>query len=232
MRAPSFIAAVSLVMATTSPAADHKVVSGIVVAVDVKERTIRLDGEEFEVGRRTRITIDGNEARIDRIKVGVRARVTYDPGLGVATRIDIGTGGEPGGEATRKAMSAIQGEWVTVEEELKGKPAAKAAVKATNRRITIRGNSFTMSRVVSGRLGTYTGKFEIDAPSGSFDFVGKNPVGAYMEFRGIYEVKGDRLRLCYRYARDEKVERPTEFKTDDRSGVEFVLLTLRRDADE
>src|SRR5438045_1619542 len=79
----------------------------------------------------------------------------------------------------------IQGEWVAIEEELNGKRAPKADVKATNRRVTIRGHSLTMSRVVSGRLGAYTGKFEIDAASGSFDFVGKNPGGNYVEFRGI-----------------------------------------------
>ena len=85
---------------------------------------------------------------------------------------------------------------------------------------------------MNGRPGAYTAKFEIDSPSGSFDFVGKNHGGNYVEFRGIYEVKGSRLRLCYKYARDEMVERPTEFETDDRSGAEIVLLTLRRHADE
>ena len=89
-----------------------------------------------------------------------------------------------------------------------------------------------MSRVVNGRPGAYTGKFEIDAPSGRFDFVGKNPGGDYVEFRGVYEVKGDRLRLCCKYAKDEVVERPTGFQTDDRSGTEFVLLNLRRYDDE
>jgi len=60
----------------------------------------------------------------------------------------------------------------------------------------------------------------------------QNPGGDYVEFRGVYEVKGDRLRLCYKDAKDEVVERPTGFQTDDRSGTEFVPLNLRRDDDE
>lgn len=133
--------------------------------------------------------------------------------------------------ATRKVLQALNGEWLTIAEEANGRTSSKPEVKQKNRRIVINGNSFAMSRVQDGMSGTYQGKFEIDAKTKSFDWIGKGARGANMELRGIYALDGDTLKLCYKYVKEPGTTRPTQFKTDDKAGTNFVFLTLKRDRD-
>jgi uncharacterized protein (TIGR03067 family) len=141
------------------------------------------------------------------------------------------TGDRSSGAATQKALAALQGSWLTIAEETNGKASSKNDVKQINRRIVINGNSLTMTRVMGGKSGTYTGTFEIDAPSKNFDWKGTGPSGADVALRGMFEVEDSSLKLCYKYVKDESTKRPAKFKTDNSSGTSFVFITLKRDDD-
>lgn len=127
---------------------------------------------------------------------------------------------------------ALRGEWSSVGEEVDGKAWDEPMVKSTNRRVTIRDNALTMTRTISGNFGTYRGEFQVNESSHTFDFTGKGPNGADVAFRGIYDLDGDTLRLCYKYVKGPQTARPTQFRTDNRAGTSFVLLVLRRVGDE
>ncbi len=65
------------------------------------------------------------------------------------------------------------------------------------------------------QLVAFSGKLSVDPATGAFDFDGKGPKGHPMKLLGLYEIKGDTLRLCYRANVDGKAERPTDFKTHE-----------------
>lgn len=123
-------------------------------------------------------------------------------------------------------MNALQGNWIGIREELNGRPET---TRVTQRRFSFEGRKMTMTRFINGRFGKYEGTFDEDAKSGHFDFIGRNPGGKPVAFRGIYKFDGDTLTLCYKYAGDDSITRPTEFKTDDRAGTAFVLIVLQRE---
>ncbi len=75
-----------------------------------------------------------------------------------------------------------------------GKSLEKNVDKEQDRRVTIKGNSYTMKRTERGTRHALIGKFEIDAVSGHFDFIGKEDWGVAREFVGIYELDGNTLK--------------------------------------
>jgi uncharacterized protein (TIGR03067 family) len=117
-------------------------------------------------------------------------------------------------EATAETKKAIQGVWVCVANEQGGNGGfSDEVLKKEDRRITIKGESFTMLRT-RGTRGGYEGKFEIDATNGHFEFTG-TPVGGgkFIYWFGVYELSGDTLKLSYRQKNNDQATRPTEFKT-------------------
>lgn len=215
-----------LIYATVSAA--EKTMTAKVKAVDAAKNSITLDDLTLDVTRKTKITVDGKKSKLEDIKTGQQAKVTYDDGLEVATSISVSKNGEGDDEATAKAMKALQGEWKCVAMEEIGKTLDKKAVKEQDRRVTIKGNSYNMMRTQNGMRGGHVGKFEIDASNGYFEFIGKGGE----EWIGIYELNGDTFKVCYRYKRNDDCVRPTEFKTDKDQPSISVFYTFKRDKDE
>ena len=128
-------------------------------------------------------------------------------------------------------MKALEGEWLCVAMEEIGNTLNRKAVKEQDRRVTIRGHSYTMKRTENGNRHTLVGKFEIDASNGHFDFVGREQGGQSTVWIGIYALKDDTLQLCYRYKRNEDALRPTRFETDTEKPNVAVFYTFKRDSD-
>ena len=130
-------------------------------------------------------------------------------------------------------MKSLQGEWAAIEEEVGGKPFDKQTVRTIDRRMSFKGNVLTMSQMwsneIGDRLSTHQGPFHIDATTGAFDFMAKTSDGTDVEFRGIYKLSGDRLTICYKYAKGDSTTRPTMFKTEAGSGTVFALAVFKRD---
>jgi uncharacterized protein (TIGR03067 family) len=118
----------------------------------------------------------------------------------------------------------LQGEWVMVSEELDGQED-----KVTQeRRITIKGQDFMMGRTRNGQYGEYKGTILIDRAARSFDFEGSGPRGAHQEFKGIFEVEGDILRMCYLYSFGYGARRPTGLRSSRLPGTTMISLVLKR----
>jgi uncharacterized protein (TIGR03067 family) len=119
---------------------------------------------------------------------------------------------------------SLQGEWLMVSEEANG-----VTVSITQeRRIIITGDDFVMSGTPDGRHPTYVGKIKINEATRTFDFDGKGPFGTTQVFKGIYELDGDTLRMCYAYIDEKAFERPTRIRSYQVPNTTMVSLTLRR----
>jgi len=224
--------ATCLVISATASAAEQTV-KGKVKSVDATKNSIKIDDLELDVTRKTKITVDGKKATLADIKSGQKASVTYDDSLEAAISILVGDEPEGDDEANAKVMKALQGEWKCLAMEEVGKTLDKKVVKDQDRRVTIKGHSYTMKRTEKVGRHALVGKFEIDASNGHFDFIGKNDgQTAATTFIGIYELDGDTLKLCYRYKNTDECVRPTEFKTDKDSPNISVFYTFKRDKDE
>ena len=214
--------------------AGEKTVTTKISAVDADKNAITFGGLDLNVTRKTTITILGKKATLADLKKGQEAKVTYEDSLDAAISIAVLKEAVSDDDATAKAMKALQGEWKVIAGIENGKKQERNTIKTENRRFTIKGNSLSMSRVIEQKLGTYVGKFEIDASTGHFDWVGKRPGGQHVEWIGIYELEGDILKLCFIYQRDDKAKRPKEFKSlpPIQPGMAHLFYTLKRDTDE
>lgn len=220
-------------------------VDGTLKAIDVATRMITVVpkkvGEkplEIEVGRKAEITVDGKAAALKAIQVGQEVTITYDDKLEMVSAINAKTDARPPGrsrgddeEATAEAMKALQGEWKCIAAEEIGKTVDKRLVKDWDRRVVIKGHTFSMSRTEKGQRNTLVGKFEIDASTAHFDLFGKEHNGVSREWIGIYELRGDTLKLCYRYKFTDTCTRPTKFRADDERPNICVFYIYRRESE-
>ena len=110
-----------------------------------------------------------------------------------------GQGQEKDAPSRETVLKQLQGTWVGVAEGVGGRALTPAEVKTKDRRLTIFGSKFAMTRVINEKRGRYEGLFDIQAtvPFGEFDFIGKGPAGQYIERSGIYQLNGDTFRLYY-----------------------------------
>jgi uncharacterized protein (TIGR03067 family) len=124
----------------------------------------------------------------------------------------------------------LQGDWICIMEEVKGQPYTKDKVKEMNKRMNVNKNSMIIKRVIGGKLGSYEGKFTLDptmTPK-KFDFTGKGPSGANVEWKGIYELTENEFKVIYVY--NEGI-RPKEFKTLKGETGLCVYVQYKRDKD-
>jgi uncharacterized protein (TIGR03067 family) len=136
-----------------------------------------------------------------------------------------GTSAEKNSPSREEVLKQMQGTWVCIAEGVGGKALTKADVEFRKRRLTIFGNRFRMTRVINEKRGTYEGLFDIQpaVPFGEFDFIGKGPVGQYIERIGIYQLDGDTFRLHYGDPKKNPA-RPSNLETapgGDREYFEF-----------
>ena len=176
------------------------------------------------------LAVVGGESRRSGLLESAKSEVAREPSAEVIAfhQADKAT---PAGEskATVEHLKTLQGKWLCEASEESGKVIDKKVVKGQDQRLNIRGSTFLMTRLYAEKIGAYSGKFEIDAETGHFDFVGKGPTGKPVKWIGIYELERDSLKLCFRYQVEGKVVRPSKFQSDDGQPNTCVFHTYKRE---
>lgn len=110
----------------------------------------------------------------------------------------------------------IEGSWVIVEAELGGQKLPDEGIKGI--KLILQEGRY--------RLQNDQGEYKLNPAEKikAMDIVGREGPNEGKSFLAIYELKGDRLRICYDLAGKT---RPKEFKTE--AGTQQFLVTYRRE---
>lgn len=121
-------------------------------------------------------------------------------------------------DAAKKEQKALQGTWKVVAAEQDGEPLDRI-VGGT---MTVKDNNFHIKTAGGSEL---KGDLILDPAKSPKHVNLAHQDGPLKDktWQGIYELKGDVLKICYAEADSEK-ERPTEFKTLKNSRLLFVEL--------
>jgi uncharacterized protein (TIGR03067 family) len=132
--------------------------------------------------------------------------------LAVMTAVVLLTGAEPPGEAVKKELAALEGEWTMTSGERDGQAIPTEYLKSGKRvfkdgEVTVTfGDTLLMTAKVSVDPGKTPKTIDYDVTDGFFK--GKKQLG-------IYDINGDTVKFCF--ANPAK-ERPTDFTTKEGSG--------------
>jgi uncharacterized protein (TIGR03067 family) len=128
----------------------------------------------------------------------------------------------PGGEATKNDLKRMEGTWTVVAHETDGKKLTEEDAKGVEVKLVVKDGKYTI--YFNGKKGI-TGKLKLDASKNPKQIAAVAEEGPYKgkAMLGIYELKGDEMRVCF--AQPTK-DRPTEFRTEKGSGL--MLLGYRR----
>jgi uncharacterized protein (TIGR03067 family) len=233
MRTPmTLIVLILFLQALALVEAAEKKVIGKISAVDAENRSITVDSVTVDVIRKTKITVGGESAKFADVMVGQSANVIYDDELEFASVIGIRQSPAQEEAKTAADMKFLQGNWVGIAEEgAHGEVFDDEMVKERDRRATISRNNFTMTRTLDGKRGSFAGKFDIDAGTGQFDFIGKGVNGHVSEWIGVYEIKGDTWRMRYNFKTSDESVRPATFDSQKGEKVSARTYTFKRAVD-
>ncbi|MCI0336595.1 MAG: TIGR03067 domain-containing protein [Acidobacteria bacterium] len=112
----------------------------------------------------------------------------------------------------------IEGTWVIVEAELGGQKLPDESVKGTKLILTVDKYRYQNDQ---GEYKLYPAE-EIKA----MDIIGREGPNKGKNFLAIYELEGDKLKICYDLAGKT---RPKKFKTE--TGTQQFLVTYQREKD-
>jgi uncharacterized protein (TIGR03067 family) len=128
----------------------------------------------------------------------------------------------PGGEATKNDLKRMEGTWTVVAHETDGKKLTAEENKKVDVKLIVKDGTYTI--YFDGKK-ALTGKMKLDADKKPKQIDAVAEEGPYKgkAMLGIYELKGDDMRVCF--AQPGK-DRPTAFRTEKGSGL--MLLGYRR----
>lgn len=127
-------------------------------------------------------------------------------------------------DAVKMELDRLDGTWHVVGHETDGKPASEEHWRKVQ--FIFKGNQLTFAgdEVLSKKVAKMTIVVDPSTDPRVIDLkvVAGDFKGTALE--GIYEIKGDGLRICFR--NDEAKNRPTDFATKE--GTNLVLFVLKR----
>ena len=120
----------------------------------------------------------------------------------------------------KEDIELMDGTWLPVEGEMAGEPFPDEVLESL--KLTMSDGKYTA--YVEGQLDTGTVKLDPTTEPKSMDVIGIQGPNQGRAFLGIYELKGDTLRICYDLTAGS---RPAEFKTAD--GSSQFLVSYKRE---
>jgi uncharacterized protein (TIGR03067 family) len=124
-------------------------------------------------------------------------------------------------EEAKKELKALQGTWKVVVAEQDGDPLDRIVGGV----LTVKDNNFHIKTTGGTELMGDLVLNPAKAPK-HIDLAHQDGPLKDKTWQGIYELKGDTLKLCYAEADGEK-ERPTEFKTLKKSRL--LMIEMKRE---
>jgi uncharacterized protein (TIGR03067 family) len=128
----------------------------------------------------------------------------------------------PKEDATRADLDKMQGDWQCVSYTVDGMRLPEDDAQALFR--TVKGDRYTISRFEK-TIGTGTIKLDASKDPRQIDARSPLPGGKTRLLRGIYEVRGDTLKLCFGAA---DKERPKGFTSTPGSGNTLSVWTREK----
>jgi uncharacterized protein (TIGR03067 family) len=147
-------------------------------------------------------------------------------GIGLAAAIFVVGTASGGEDVKKKEQDKLQGEWKITKFTENGREDAEA-IKHIGK-VVFKGNKLTIT--LTGPDGTSENKSATltlmpDKTPKAVDLIPDEGPEKSTKMPGIYEIKGDTLRLCAADGRRSK-DRPTEFASKENSGI--VLIEFER----
>jgi uncharacterized protein (TIGR03067 family) len=177
---------------------------GTIKSIDQDARAIAITRKTPKGEKVLELEVAKNAGDISGFKEGDKISFAYNPDAEIVTKIEKGLS-----EDAAADLKAMEGEWKNVFTEEGGKKLEPGEVRRINRTLFIKGDVLRMERVLNDKFGFHEGRFRLDPEKHFFDL--EEPGG--LTWTGIYELKGDSLKLCYRVFKKgtPPKERPTEF---------------------
>jgi uncharacterized protein (TIGR03067 family) len=116
--------------------------------------------------------------------------------------------------AAEKDLKAMEGKWKVTLHEVDGQTSSEEDAKKFDVRLIVKDGKYKVlfgdKEIATGTIKLNAGKTprQIDAIAADGKFEGK-------AMPGIYEIKGDTMRVCFA---QPGTERPTEFRTKEKTG--------------
>jgi uncharacterized protein (TIGR03067 family) len=123
-----------------------------------------------------------------------------------------------GAEGASDDTNSLEGEWIYESVETQGMPPKKSELFKT---AEIKGRKLVF--IGAGNL-EFTFEIDRNKKPKTIDLLAKDADGNPVRYLGIYELKGDTLRLCHNRSAD-RTERPSAYDTEKEP---ISVLVLRR----
>lgn len=117
-------------------------------------------------------------------------------------------------------LKKVQGTWEVVGTEREGEKGPEDELKKAEMRLVIDDTKFTYT---IGGMKILSGTFKFNEDKKTIDVDGTNADGKTSKTIGIYEIKGDTMRVCFV---EEGNDRPTKFAT--KKGEKPMIVTYKK----
>jgi uncharacterized protein (TIGR03067 family) len=127
----------------------------------------------------------------------------------------------PKEDDAKKELEKWQGTWTLVGAEEKGQKLSDDQLKQVPVTLIVKDDKFTIKFGEQSMEGTF--KIDPAKKPKAYDAKGTDAEGKTHESKGIYEIEGDMLKVCFVSA---DKERPKEFKAD--AGSDSLIHTYKK----